>query len=106
MLIRPVVPAIVATLAVYAGLGFAAGAFLREHYLAPLVTTSNNFNLPGAGTAWTISQWSTKDGRFAVAGGNPPQPHQPVLLFPSSGQGRASGIVRLVPGSARLHPVD
>ena len=72
MLIRRVVPAIVATLAVYAGLAFTAGAFLREHYLAPLVTTSNNFNLPGAGTAWTISQWSTKDGRFAFAGGNPP----------------------------------
>jgi hypothetical protein len=72
MLIRRVVPAIVATLAVYAGLAFAAGSFLREHYLAPLVTTSNNFNLPGAGTAWTISQWSTKDGRFAFTGGNPP----------------------------------
>ena len=71
-LIRRVVPAIAATLAVYAGLAFTAGAFLREHYLAPLVTTSNNFNLPGAGTAWTISQWSTKDGRFAFAGGNPP----------------------------------
>jgi hypothetical protein len=72
MLIRRVVPAIVATLAVYAGLAFTAGAFLREHYLAPLVTASDNFNLPGAGTAWTISQWSTKDGRFAFAGGNPP----------------------------------
>ena len=69
MLIRRVVPAIVAALAVYAGLAFAAGAFLREHYLTPLVT-SINF-LPGASTAWTISQWSTKDGRFAFAG-NPP----------------------------------
>ena len=72
MLIRRVVPAIVATLAVYAGLAFAAGGFLREHYLTPLVTTSNNFNLPGTGTAWIISQWSTKDGRFAFAGGFPP----------------------------------
>jgi hypothetical protein len=69
MLIRRVVPAIVATLAAYAGLAFAAGAFLREHYLTPLAT-SNNF-LPGASTAWTISQWSTKGGRFAFAG-NPP----------------------------------
>jgi len=69
MLIRRVVPAIVATLAAYAGLAFAAGAFLREHYLTPLAT-SNNF-LPGASTAWIISQWSTKDGRFAFAG-NPP----------------------------------
>jgi hypothetical protein len=71
MLIRRVVPAIAATLAAYAGLAFAAGGFLREHYLTPLVTTSINFNLPGTGTAWTISQWSTKDGRFAFAG-NPP----------------------------------
>jgi hypothetical protein len=72
MLIRRVLPAIVATLVVYAGLAFAAGSFLREHYLAPLVTSRSNFNLPGADTAWTISQWSTKDGRFAFAGGNPP----------------------------------
>ena len=48
-----------------------AAAFLREHYLAPLVTSNLNFNLPGASTALTISQWSTKDGRFAFAG-NPP----------------------------------
>ena len=67
MLIRRVVPAIVATLAVYAGLAVAAGGFLREHYLAPLATTSRN--LPG--TAWIISQWWTRDGRFAFAG-NPP----------------------------------
>jgi hypothetical protein len=71
MLIRRVVPAIVATLAVYAGLAFAAGTLLRERYLTPLVTSNLNFNLPGAGTAWTIGQWSTKDGQFAFAG-NPP----------------------------------
>jgi hypothetical protein len=69
MLIRRVVPAIVATLAVYAGLAFAAGGFLRERYLTPLVT-SNNFD-PGTSTAWIIGQWSTKGGRFAFAG-NPP----------------------------------
>ncbi len=72
MLIRRILPAIVATLAVYAGLAFAAGSFLREHYLTALATTSINFNLPGAGTAWIISQWSTKNGRFAFAGGFPP----------------------------------
>ncbi len=70
MLIRRVVPAIVATLAVYAGLAFATAGLLREHYLTPLVTT-NNFNLPGTSTAWIISQWSAKDGRFAFTG-NPP----------------------------------
>ena len=69
MLIRRVVPAIVATLAAYAGLAFATAGFLREHYLTPLVTTS--LNLPGTSTAWIINQWSTKDGRFAFAG-NPP----------------------------------
>jgi hypothetical protein len=67
MLIRRVVPAIVATLAVYAGLAVAAGGFLREHYLTPLVTASPN--VPG--TAWIVSQWWTKDGRFAFAD-NPP----------------------------------
>jgi hypothetical protein len=68
MLIRRVVPAIVATLAAYAGLLLATGGLLREHYLTPLVTT-NNFNLPS--TAWIISQWSTRGGRFAFAGRPP-----------------------------------
>jgi len=68
LLIRRVVPAIVATLAVYAGLAVAAGGFLRERYLAPLVTS--NPNPPG--TAWIIGQWWTKDGRFAFTGGNLP----------------------------------
>ena len=62
MLIRRVVPAIAATLAVYAGLAFATGLYLREHYLTPLVIT-NNFNLPGS--AWIISQWWTKGGTTA-----------------------------------------
>jgi hypothetical protein len=63
MLIRRVVPAIAAALAVYAGLAFAAGVFLREHYLTPLVTSS--LNLPGS--AMIESQWGTKDGKFAFA---------------------------------------
>jgi ABC-type transport system involved in multi-copper enzyme maturation permease subunit len=58
MLIRRVVPAIAATLAVYAGLAFAVGGFLREHYLTPLLTTS--LNLPHS--AWVLSQWWTKGG--------------------------------------------
>jgi hypothetical protein len=62
MLIRRVVPAIAATLVVYAGLAFAAGGFLREHYLTPLLTT-NYSNVPG--NAWITSQWWTKGGRFA-----------------------------------------
>jgi ABC-type transport system involved in multi-copper enzyme maturation permease subunit len=61
MLIRRVVPAIAATLAVYAGLAFTAALWLREHYMTPLVTSSSS--LPGS--AWIISQWYTKGGKFA-----------------------------------------
>jgi hypothetical protein len=69
MLIRRVVPAIVATLAVYAGLAFATVGFLRERYVTPLAATS--YFTPGTSTAWIIGQWSAKDGKFAFAG-NPP----------------------------------
>ena len=51
MLIRRVVPAIAATLAVYAGLAFAAGAFLREHYLTPLVTSASTCPAPRGSSA-------------------------------------------------------
>jgi ABC-2 family transporter protein len=61
MLIRRVVPAIAATLAVYAGLALATGLWLREHYMTPLVTSHPN--LPGS--AWIVSQWYTKGGKFA-----------------------------------------
>jgi ABC-type transport system involved in multi-copper enzyme maturation permease subunit len=65
LLIRRVVPAIIATLAVYAGLAFVATRYLRSHYLTALITT--NLNLPGS--AWIVSQWGTRGGRFAFAGG-------------------------------------
>jgi len=58
MLIRRVVPAIAATLAVYAGLAFAAGGFLRQHYLTPLVTS--RLNVPES--AWILGQWWTRGG--------------------------------------------
>jgi hypothetical protein len=64
MLIRRVVPAIVATLAAYAGLALVTGNVLRQHYLAPLLTS--NVNVPGS--AWVYSQWWTKGGRFAFFG--------------------------------------
>jgi hypothetical protein len=64
VLIGRVVPAIVTALAAYAGLAFAAGGFLRQHYLAPLVTSQ--LNVPGS--AWIMSQWGTKGGKFAYAG--------------------------------------
>ena len=55
MLIRRVVPAIAATMAAWAGLALAAGLFLRQHYLTPLV--AHQPNLPGS--AWIISSWYT-----------------------------------------------
>ena len=61
MLVRRVVPAIAATLAVYAGLAFATALWLREHYMTPLITSK--LNLPGS--AWIVSQWYTKGGKFA-----------------------------------------
>jgi hypothetical protein len=67
ILIRRVVPAIVATLAAYAGLALVAGLFLRQHYLTPLVTSKPS--VPGS--AWIVSQWATKGGRFAFAGRPP-----------------------------------
>jgi hypothetical protein len=67
MLIRRVVPAIAATLAVYAGLALLAGNVLRQHYLTPLATS--NPNVPGS--AWVTSQWWTKGGKLAF-GGRPP----------------------------------
>ena len=60
MLIRRVVPAMAATLAVYLGLAVVPGLWLRQHYLPPVLTTSNN--LPNF--AWVISQWYTKGGTF------------------------------------------
>jgi hypothetical protein len=63
MLIRRVIPAIAATLAIYAGLALAAGGFLRQHYLTPMLTS--NPDVPG--NAWIFSQWWTKDGKFAFA---------------------------------------
>ena len=60
MLLRRVVPAIVATLAVYVGLVLATTGWLREHYLAPLTTTS--LNVPQS--TWVLSQqWFTKGGK-------------------------------------------
>ena len=58
MLIRRVVPAILATLAGYAGLAFATGVLLREHYLTPLLSTS----LSVSHSAWILGQWWTRGG--------------------------------------------
>ncbi len=91
MLIRRVVPAIVATLAVYAGLAFAAGLYLRQHYLTPLVTS--NANLPGS--AWIISQWWNQ-GRQAGQPGRA-QPGPPAVLPAARPGARAASRRRSTP---------
>jgi ABC-type transport system involved in multi-copper enzyme maturation permease subunit len=58
LLIRRAVPAIAATLAIYAGFAFGAGSVLREHYLTPLVTSNVNVSA----SASILSQWWTKGG--------------------------------------------
>jgi ABC-2 family transporter protein len=88
MLIRRVVPAIAATLAVYAGLAIAAAAFFRQHYLIPLVTS--NPSVPD--TAWIISQWWTKDGKFAFAGNPPNNILNRFCTFPQQPGGKGGGI--------------
>jgi hypothetical protein len=67
MVIRRVVPAIVATLAAYIGLALVTANLLRQHYLAPLLTT--RVNVPTS--AWVMSRWGTKGGNFAFAGSPP-----------------------------------
>jgi ABC-2 family transporter protein len=78
MLTRRVVPAIVATLAAYAGLALLAGNVLRQHYLTPLAAKGSN--LPGS--AWITSEWWTKGGRFAFGGR--PSVHLLQQLCPAS----------------------
>ena len=85
MLIRRVVPAIAATLAVYAGLALTTAVYLRQHYMAPLLTSQ--LNLPGS--AWVVNQWYAKGGTFA---------------FPARGSQIASAVTRLCPRNSDLSP--
>jgi ABC-type transport system involved in multi-copper enzyme maturation permease subunit len=59
LLIRRVVPAIAAALAVCAGLLCTARLYLQQHYMTPL--TGRNLSSPPAST-WIISGWWTKNG--------------------------------------------
>jgi hypothetical protein len=86
MLIRRVVPAIVATLAAYTVLAIVVGSFVRRHYLAPLVTSK--LNVPGS--AWIVSHWGTKGGSVAFTG-RPPADLAQQLCPPSTvGPGKPS----------------
>ncbi len=60
MLIRRVVPAIVATLATYTALALLTANVLREHYLTPLL--ARNLHIPSS--AWIVSEWWTKGGNY------------------------------------------
>jgi hypothetical protein len=65
MAIRRVVPAMAATMTVVGGLGLAAGLYLRQHYLPPLVMAG----VSGPGPAdWTLGSWFTGRGGQAVSG--------------------------------------
>lgn len=89
MLLRRVVPAIVATLAASGGLVVATGLYLRQHYLAPVVT-SNPGKWVSAGSAWVISQ------RWFKAGGPVSQATlgRALLGAPPSVAGKGGGVPR------------
>jgi hypothetical protein len=61
MLIRRVVPAIVATLVAYLGLAVATALYLRQHYMPALVANTQR----ALGSDLVLSQWWTKGGRIA-----------------------------------------
>jgi hypothetical protein len=61
MLIRRVVPAIVATLLAYLGLAVATATYLRQHYITALVASTPS--VPGSDLV--LSQWWAKGGRIA-----------------------------------------
>ena len=95
ILIRRVIPAMFATFAVYAGLAFVTGAFLRRHYATPLVSRDPNFN----GRAWMISQLWTR-------GGKPGQPgRRSTRHSPDRHPGVDIGCGNLVRDSASIDPV-
>ncbi len=110
MLIRRVVPAIAVTLAVYAGLAFAAGTFLREHYLTPLVTSA--LNLPGS--AWILEPVVDQGRRDAQPGHDVPGHQLRVAAGQPTRAGRGGrgrkvrGLPQraAVPHQARVHAVD
>ena len=103
MLIRRVVPAIVATLAAYTGLLMAAN-LLRQHYLTPLLTSNVNIPVP-RDLRPVVEQGQQVRVRRLV--GRPPRP-RPALRLRSSGAPwqAVAGNPRAVLRPARLHAAD
>jgi hypothetical protein len=64
MLIRRIVPAMAATLAVYLGLALATWLFLRKHYPLALVTSNPRINSGpfNVNDPWVLGTWSTGHG--------------------------------------------
>ena len=89
MLIRRVVPAIAATLAVYAGLAVAAGMYLRQHYLTPLLI-KNNFPPASARMLSRVVDQGRSAGQ-PVRG----QPGPPGSTIPGGREGRGPAGPRL-----------
>jgi len=67
VVIRRIVPAIIATLAVYTALALATGLFLRQRYMTPLITSHLQLvegpKISPLGTNWILSQGYAKAGR-------------------------------------------
>ena len=104
VLIRRVVPAIVATLVVYTGLAFAVGGFLRQHYVAPLVTSK--LDIPD----YRLGDQPAVDCYQERPAGEPVE-HQPVAPARSGPalRERWDSEIRhrvAVPRPSRVHAVD
>ena len=89
ILIRRVVPAMVATMFAWSGLAVVTGVFLRPHYEAPLVTSTPN--VPS--TDWVMSAWWTR-------GGKPVSSSTIDQVLQRAGATVNSGSVTQSPGSA------
>ena len=104
VLIRRVVPAIVATLVVYAGLAFAVGGFLRQHYLAPLVTSKLNIPDFRVGHQPAVVHQRAA-GRRARSALNQVLQRAPADLAGKGGVPKSLTRVA-IPRPARVHAVD
>ena len=89
LLIRRVVPAMLATMAAWGVLAVVTGVFLRPHYEAPLVSSSPR--LPPS--SWVMSAWWTQNGK-AVGSSTINE------LLQKAGAQVSGGSVSLRPGSA------
>jgi len=95
LVVRRVVPALVATLAVWTGMAFAA-ATVRIHYLAPLAT--KNLGLPVRDLP--VQQWWTHDG-VRVSNDEINHVLQAIGVQSDGGGGFQAG-----PGSSSVDPVQ